>query len=567
MLLVLVCGNVALLMFARAATRESEIVVRNALGATRGRIVAQLFAEALVLGGVACVVGLAGAGFGLRWLMNVIEGEGLNGGKLPFWFSDRLSPATILYAIGLTVLGAAIAGIVPARKVTRALGARLREGTAGGGGLQFGGVWTAVIVAQVAVTVAFPVTAMLVRRDEVQIETADVGFPAEDYLTLRVSLEEGGAAAPRMPLVGRADAGSDSARAAFGDRYRASWRELERRLAADPAVVGVTFADRLPRMYHPYRLIEVDAGGAAPLHPQWPAYRVSAASVDPRFFDVVGVPVRLGRGFHAADMVRGAHAVIVNESFVNRVLGGRNPIGRRLRYVHYEEWQESHPMEPGPWYEIVGVVRDMGMAIGADVGAGEGADPKVAGIYHPADVAEVYPARVAIHVRGDPMAYAPRLRELADAADPRLQLEHARTLDRVNDGELQFLAYWFRLLVTMSAIALTLSLAGIYAVMSFTVARRTREIGIRIALGADRRRIVLAIFRRPLLQVSLGIVAGAAIVVVLAVGYNSGTIPTRQVAMLVAYALLMTAVCLLACIVPTRRALAVEPTEALRAEG
>ena len=154
MLLVLVCGNVALLLFARAATRESELIMRSALGASRSRIVVQMFAEALVLGGVAAVAGLAAADFALRnWGLDFLE---VNLGRLPFWYDLSLSPATVLFAIGLTLLGSAIAGVMPALKVTRGMGSRLKQTAAGAGGLQFGGVWTAVIVAQVAVTVAFP---------------------------------------------------------------------------------------------------------------------------------------------------------------------------------------------------------------------------------------------------------------------------------------------------------------------------------------------------------------------------------------------------------------------------
>jgi hypothetical protein len=156
LLVVLICGNVALLMFARAATRESEIVVRTALGAGRGRIIMQLFAEALVLGGLATVLGLAAAGFGLHWVTGVVEAELLNGARLPFWFDDRLSVPTLVYTAMLMLLGAVIAGVLPALKVTRGIGNRLKQASAGGGGMRFGGVWTAVIVAQVAVTTAFP---------------------------------------------------------------------------------------------------------------------------------------------------------------------------------------------------------------------------------------------------------------------------------------------------------------------------------------------------------------------------------------------------------------------------
>ena len=128
MLLVLVCGNVALLMFARAATRESEIVVRTALGAGRGRIIGQLFAEALVLAGVAAPVGLAAAGFLLRWWLTVAEIDA--GGRLPFWFSDSLAPSTVAYAVGLTLVAAIVSGVVPALKVT---GRVSRSASASGG--------------------------------------------------------------------------------------------------------------------------------------------------------------------------------------------------------------------------------------------------------------------------------------------------------------------------------------------------------------------------------------------------------------------------------------------------
>lgn len=154
MLVVLVCSNVALLVFARAATRETEIIVRSALGASRRRIVVQLFAEALVLGGVAAAVGLAAAHVALeQWGRPFLE---TNLDTIPFWYDPRLSPATVLYACGLTLLGAAIAGGLAGLKVTRDIGTRVRAGTTGGGGLRFGGMWTAVIVAQIAVTVAIP---------------------------------------------------------------------------------------------------------------------------------------------------------------------------------------------------------------------------------------------------------------------------------------------------------------------------------------------------------------------------------------------------------------------------
>jgi putative ABC transport system permease protein len=543
--LVLVCGNVALLMFARAATRESEIVMRSALGASRGRIVMQLLAEALVLGGVAAVAGLAAAGLGLRWAMGTLEAME---GKFPFWFSDSLAPSTVLYASGLTVLGAVVAGVLPAFKMTRrGMETRLRQATVGRPGLRFGGLWTAVIVIQVAVTVAFPVTSFFMRRDAVQLRSFDVGFAAEEYLSVR--LETDRETAPDTP--------AETSRT----RLRTTYRELERRLAAEAGVRGVTFGSRLPGMYHPWRRIEVDAGGAASPDSGL-GHRVSAAWIDVDYFDVLGTPVLSGRGFHSSDPESGQRVVIVNQAFVHGVLEDRNPLGRRLRYLDSEESSPApvNP-QPGPWYEIVGVVKDLGMTTGGDPTFSG------AGLYHPLALGTANPVYLAAHVKGDPVSFTGRLRALATAVDPTLRLYALQPMDEIQQAELRWLSLWFRLTVLLSSIALLLSLAGIYAVMSFTVSRRTREIGIRLALGADRRRVIAAIFHRPLAQVGSGVIAGAALTAALAFLVLRAQLWPKGAALVMAYAGLMMAVCMLACIVPTRRALRVEPTEALRADG
>ena len=182
-----------------------------------------------------------------------------------------------------------IAGVLPALKVTRGLGSRLKETTAGGGGLKFGGIWTAVIVSQVAITVAFPAVAFVARRAGVQLRGFDVGFPTEQYLSARLELdrEPASRASGSLPNAARADT-----QAIFVERFTTTYQELSRRLEADPAVAGVTFANALPRMHHPDRFVEVDEGGAAPPDPRWPGwYRVSTASVEAEFFDVLGAPI------------------------------------------------------------------------------------------------------------------------------------------------------------------------------------------------------------------------------------------------------------------------------------
>ena len=553
-LLVLLCGNVALLLFARAATRESELIVRSALGASRGRIVAQLVAEALVLGGVAAVVGLGVAGLALnRWARTFLEINSSTG-SVPFWYEPHLSVVTVIYAIGLTVLGAVIAGAMPALKITRGLGARLKEGAAGAGGLKFGGVWTAVIVAQVALTVAFPAVVFYERSEMNRIRKFDVGFRSEQYLSVKLD-------ADIASVRSREDTTAQLV------RLGATFEALRQRLLAEPGVAGVTFVDHLPRDYHPGRRIEVD--GVTDSSSVRPV--VSLAGIDPTYFDVLGAPLLAGRAFQASDLAAASQVVIVDQGFVDQVMHGLNPIGRRVRFAKRN--RPGEPETPNPWMEIVGVAKDIGMASAVT-------SERPSGLYLPMPTSDGPAINMIVHVaKGDPLAFARRVRALASAVDVRVRLSEFQRLDKVADTMLWIIGLWLRITAVITAIALLLSMAGIYAVLSFTVARRTREIGVRVALGASRPRIVTAIFRRPLIQVGAGVVAGAVLVglitVLLSAPPDSGfaglaaaarAFTLGQAGQIVAFAILMMGVCLLACIVPTRRALGVEPTEALRAE-
>ncbi|HEX6938709.1 MAG TPA: ABC transporter permease [Longimicrobiales bacterium] len=547
-LLVLVSGNVALLLFARAAAREGEIVVRSALGASRGRIIGQLFVEALVLAAGAAVVGLLGARSGMRWAMGVYETTVL--GDLPFWFHDTLSPGSVVYTLALTLLAATVAGVLPALKVTgRDLAGRLRRGSAGGGA-RFGGVWTTVIVAQVAVTMFCALISYVIQREMAEIRSRDPGFPVEEYLSVMLRTDDD-------PAPAADDAGARAERQA---RARAAFLALEQRLAAEPWVAGVTFASAPPGASHPWRRIEVDAGGAVP---EWepPGYRVRVAAVATDYFDVLGTRISSGRGFTPADVEAG-RAVIVNTFFVDSVLGGRNPIGRRVRYLPGER---DAPGSPGSgtdrWYEIVGVVDGLRMD--------DGASSLIAGIFHPVAPAAAGADRMIVHVRGDPASFAPRLRRLAAEVDPTLRLVRPVPLEQFRRDSLRLYGFWSLLIGALTLVALILSWAGIYAVLSFDVTRRTREIGVRVALGGDARRVLLALFRRPMLQVGLGVGVGTlAILVLHIITSDPGREPlARQIAQIGAYATVMMGVCMLACIVPARRALRIEPMEALRVEG
>ena len=544
-LVVVVCSTVALLLFARAASRETEILVRSALGASRRRIVTQLFVEALVLAGVAAVVGLAAAQLALtRWgepyLVHAM-------GRMPFWYDFNLSPTTIMNALAFAMIGAVVAGVMPARKITRGLGTRLREATAGGG-VSFGGVWTAVIVAQIALTVALPAVLLLMRGESRRIASYDPGFAAAEYLGVTFGVE--GALG---------DTVTPEARAALATRIGSSLEALRQRLEAEPGVAGVTFVDAFPGEEHVYRRLEVSLPGN-------PLSLVVTASVDPSYFGVLQAPIIAGRGFTSSDLSPDVHVVIVDQAFADSVMGGRSPIGHRVRM---RSWQMPDSIVARqPWYEIVGLVKELGTS--------EIAMPqRYAGVYMPAAPGTKGTLDMIVHGRGDPLAIAPRVRELAMTVDAALEVEQMIPLDQLTSSAGWLLGLWVRIIAGLTAVALLLSLAGIYAVLSYTVARRTREIGVRVALGASARRVIASIFRRPLIQVTVGVIAGSILIAVASLGVRntthfSGTMPpgftAGDIALLVGYAILMLGVCALACVVPTARALRVQPTEALRVE-
>jgi putative ABC transport system permease protein len=563
-LLALISGNVGLLLFARAASREADLVVRTALGASRGRLVAQMFAEALVLGSAAAIAGLLAADLALRtWGVVFLE---TNLGRLPFWFDLGLSPRAIGAAVLLTVAGTAIAGIMPALKITHGMGHRLRQNSAGSGGLQFGGVWTVVIVAQVAATVIFPALVYWEQTQLRRVQDFDAGFEAEHYLAVQIERD-----APAGD-----DPTADAATLERDARLSATLEDLRRRLVAQPGVLGVTFAERLPTTTHAQKIIEMgydmDRGGpvsAAGSTSEAPLRVATIAGVEPSYFDVLDAPVLAGRGFTAADALPNARVAVVDQSFVDQVLQGRNAVGQQVRF-RFAGRAPANPGDaaaPGDWYEVIGVVPDLG--VGAPTQRG-----RAAGLYFPDTPSRFDQIHMMVHVRGgDPMTLAPQVRDLATAVDPSLRLIDMRRVNEANDDIVWVLGLWLRITVVLSSLALVLSLAGIYAVLSFTVARRTREIGVRVALGASRQRVILAVFRRPLLQVASGIVVGTAIVFTGAwmIRYtefpgSERDLTVQGMATIIAYGIVMLGVCTLGCLVPTRRALNIEPTVALRAE-
>ena len=546
LLMLLVCANVALLLFARTAARESEISIRTAIGATRSRIVTQLFIEALVLALLGAVVGLWVGQVGLGWVLGLMRSFG-GGEQLGFWFDASLSTGTVIVAALLAVLAAGVAGVVPALRATgESVQASLQRAGAGRGGATFGPLWTGVIVTQIALTVAFAPVVIAIGFQTAEIRAADMGFAAENYLSARLQQS-----AEPEPL------GLDTASVAVAPRESSSFIEVKRRLRNDPRVGGAALSSHVPGANHPLRRIVLEGSTGPDQTVQ--QHRVATGLVDTDFFDALRAPIVAGRGFRDSDLTPEQNVVVVNEDFVRFVLEDRNPIGRRFAYADPERGPDQEPEE---WFEIIGVASQVAMQIDPDLNSG-------AGFYRPLLVEAADQVVIAVRLGPDPASFSQRFHEVARDVDPTLLVSGVRPM---NEGAWETrLLYesWFWVILAAAGIGLLLTLAGIYAIMAFTVSRRTREIGVRVALGASGTRVVSTILSRALKQLAAGVLLGGTLCVGFVFLASGGSVRPglRDFALTGAYLTVMLGVCLTACVVPVRRALAVEPTEALRDEG
>lgn len=533
-LVLLIAGaNVATLMFARTALRESEIVVRNALGASRLRVMGQLFVESLVLSLVAAAAGVAIA----MWFFKYARENFASDVDWPFWWDLSLSWPTVLYTVLIAVGTAAVVGLLPAIHATGPrVQAALRSIGGGGTHMQIGRVWSALIAFQVALSVLGLPVAIAVTGEQLAQQQARESFDARPFLTFSPVLDadEVTGEDPDLPA-----------------RMATLVGELERRLESDPDVVGVTFADALPAIGWPPEQVELQRGMEQPviLETKLSNDQALFSAVDLRFFETFGVPITAGRSFHSGDIGSGHRVAIINESLAKRI--GGNPIGVRLRTAADGEDEEKQP-----WHEVVGVAGDVGLEPTAE------GEAEV--IYTPASIATLSgPPQMIVRVRGDAASFERTLRETAARVAPDLRLYEVMTLEEfirleAIDGVLMAAS-----VLIPVVLVLLLSAAALFALMSVAVARRTREIGIRLAIGASPRALLAALFKRAALQIGAGIVVGNLLVLALmsVIEDEFNSVPTALP--MLAASLIMVIVGLAACFVPARRALAVQPTEAV----
>jgi hypothetical protein len=451
----------------------------------------------------------------------------------------NLEPATMAYALLLALAAAALVGLLPAWKATRAAIGRGLQGIGSTGAtMRFGGIWSFIVGAQVACTLLFVPAALGIYTTSVQNRAKWTAFPAERYLTFRLSMDTEADAG---------GAGEPDDRQIAARRARA-YDELADRLRDVPGVTAVTLGDRLPTTTPDWVTLEMEQdGGAAARLPGNYEGGFAMAAVGAGYHDAFGGRVVAGRGLQAADATAANHPLVVNESFM-RILG-RNPVGARVRTV-----QRGSERELGPWHEIVGVVTDL-WTVPADWS-------QAAYIYRAASAADLDSMVVAVRTAGDAAPLAPKVAGLARRTDVGLQLRDVATLQQTIAQQRAPEGFTRIVVAAILVTAVVFSAAGLYALMSVAVARRTREIGVRIALGATPRRVLRTVFARAGRQLGGGIAAGNSLILLLA--WRAGSLTTDLVLSSAITSAIMAAVGVMACAAPARRALRIQPTDALR---
>lgn len=515
--LLIVCVNLANLLLSRAAARQKEIAVRLAIGASRARVIRQLMTESLVIAAAGGVLGL----FLAVWSTTLLSGIVFRISSNPL---PGLNLAVAVFSSVLTVLSGLAFGIVPALRATR-----LHKETRGLTPSQ-SRLGKSLLVVQVALSIVLLITAGLFLRTFWNLQRVDTGFKPENLALFRIQPSLNGY-----------------------DRQRAVslYEQLEEKLLMLPGVRNIAYVgpDGLLTDGETHTAVYVQGESSQPAAPT----QASILSISRNVFDTMEIPLKSGRPFTTADTQTAPLVAIVNEAFARTFFGNANPIGRRFA---------GRPQAPASvQIEIVGVVPDVKVNSLRDT-----APPM---FYRPFGQVG-FPSRiVVVRTAGDPEALLPAIRESVRSLDPRLPLRDVSTqMDRIGRGYLSNERIFAFASSFFAGLALVLAMIGLFGLMSYSVSRRTREIGIRMALGARSDLVLKAVMREALVLAALGVVTGLAGALALArliAALLFGLAPHDPWTISIAVTLMLL-VSALAGYLPARRASRVDPMVALRYE-
>jgi predicted permease len=520
LLLLIACVNVANLLLARGVARQQEMAVRAALGAVRARLMRQLLTECLVLAGLGSVLSLLVAQGCLKTFLalNPVTHSRLD--------EASLDPAVLGFAAFIALVTSALFGLVPALQASRFdLRTSLQETGRGGDRAVRDRVRGWLVGTQVALALMLVMTAGLMVRSFVRVLTVQPGFRSDSVLAFDVQLP-------------KARYQNDLSTVMF-------FQQLTARLEALPGVLAVGAISYLP-LDGGENIGRFSVEGEPPTNPNSEA-RAERRWVTPGYFAAMGISVRQGRVFTPTDGANRPLVVVVNETIVRQFFGFRDPLGQRLKVG-------------GAWRTVVGVISDVKSAsLEAEV------RPQV---YLPYAQDPWPPMTVVLHTEENPLALAPAARAELKALDARLPAAKMRTMAQVMSSATGARRFNMALLTFFAGTALLLTMIGIYGVVAFLVGRRRREIGIRMALGAQRRDVLRLVLQQGMKPVVFGSIAGLAGSLALSrvIASQLYGISSSDTVTLASAILLLTSAALLACWLPARRAIRVDPMEALRYE-
>ena len=525
-ILLIACANVANLYLARATTRQREVAVRIAFGATRGRILRQLLTESVLVALLGGALGLLLGHLGIRWMEASIPTEI----RLPYWMHFEIDGPVLLYSLAAATLTGLLFGLAPALQALKQdVHGTLKEGGRGAGGsARRNRLRNTLVIAEVALALVLLIVTSLFMRSFFHLQTADPGFDTAKLLGLRIYLP-----GPRYE-----DEGPKIRRI----------EDVVRRLEAIPGIESVGASNLLP-------LIGGGSGGSLLIQgrpvPRGKEPSVGWTAVTPHFFQTLGLPVLRGRGLTDREGVEMSQVALVNEAFAKRFFPDSEALGKRIRFLEHPKME---------WLTIVGIVPDF-KHYGVD--SRVRAQAYVSYAYEPVRV-----NGLTVRTLGDPLQVASAVRREVRAADPEMPVYSLGTMEHFRQNgfwEYRFLGGMF---LVFGGIALFLAAIGVYGVLSYSVSQRVREIGVRVALGAQKGDVLRLVIGQ---GVALAL-TGVGIGLVLALGAARlvesilfGVTPNDPLSF-AGIALLLTAVASLASFLPANRAMDVDPLEALRNE-
>jgi putative ABC transport system permease protein len=529
LLLLIGCGNVANLLLARATTREKEFAIRSALGAGRWRLVSQLLVESLILAFGGAAMGTLFAWGGLKFLVALMPQN-----IIPAEAAIRLNVPVLLFTLGVAILTAILFGLAPAMKVARKdLNEPLRDSGKGqSGGSRHAKFRNAVVVLEVALSLTLLVAAGLLMRSFMALREVHLGLQPDHVLVARLPL----------PV----------------DRYKTAdqlvgfYRPLLQRLKALPGVVEVTETSTLP----PYGGIgsEIEIPGKSHQEKWNSMFQLCGET----YFSVLKIQFVDGRAFTEAEANDKRKLAVVNQTFVKKYLPGENPLGRQVRIAQLADFEDK---VADPTFEIIGVV--------ADVKNRGLQDPPDAEMWVPYTVTGSAFRGVLIRTAQEPLTLLEPVRHQVWLTDPNVALTLTGTLEGyISQYSYAGPRFGFFLMGIFGSIGLILVTIGVYSVLAYTTARRTQEIGIRMALGAQGSDVLSMVIRVGLTLVGIGVALG--LFVSLALGKVIATqlwgVSAYDPWTLTCVPTLLIITGLVACWLPARRASRVDPLVALRYE-